>query len=861
MGEVYLAEDTKLGRNVALKLLPGAMASDPERLQRFRGEARALAALDHPNIVTVHAVEEADGQHFLTMSLVEGRRLNEEIPEGGMPLERLLEIGIALADALAAAHDKGITHRDLKPGNVMLTAEGRVKVLDFGLAKFAELSAADAASAMMETGEGIVVGTAPYMSPEQLQGDPVDHRTDLYSLGVLLYEMIAGHRPFRGSPASVVTSILRDSPAPVERVRGDLPGPLGPLVDRCLAKQPEQRFGSAKDIRNALAEMKRETESGSVSTASLPTMPRRGGRRWLPLAAVAALALVVAGWLGLRDREADPAPRGSPAAGSRIVVLPFENLGDAADDYFAAGMTDELTSRLGGVPHMAVISRKSARHYANTDKSIAQIGSELGVDYVVEGTVRWARTAEGESRVRITPQLIDVAGDTQIWSEVYDRRMDDVFQVQSEIARRIVQQLGLTLAGGELQALETRPTENLEAYQAYLTGNFHLQRVVGGDNLEAAIAFFERAVQLDPDFAMAWSKMSTTHSLIYHLGYDVSDDRRALARRALDATVRSDPDAGATHLARGYYHYWGFKEYEAALHELRLARERLPNNIDALTGEAYVLRRQGHFEEAITIFEQVVSLDPRSGLAYMDLAETMTYVRRFEDALVHYDHSLALQPTINNSVVYKALTLWQWKGRDGLGQAAAALDSSVRTDVDMGRYYHYWQRMFEGRPGDAAAELRGRGDPDWLRVPDQAPPVALLEAFALELEGRDDEARRAFAVAAEKLEEAIERTPDDFRLPGQLGWALSGLDRRDAAIAAAERGVAMMPLERDAMLGPPRLWELAVVHARVGDPEVAVDLLERLDAHSGDFTAALFEMHPLLATLRDDPRYRALVDR
>jgi len=485
MGEVYRAEDTTLDREVALKVLPPDLSSDPDRLARFEREAKTLAALDHPNIVTIHSVEESEGLRFLTMQLVEGKPLSELIPAGGMPLERIFEFAIPLADALAAAHDKGVIHRDLKPANVMVNREGRIKILDFGLAKLSDGGSEDEETQAL-TQEGLVVGTVRYMSPEQATGEPVDQRSDIFSLGVLLYEMATGTRPFQGkSSVELLSSILKDDPRPVTQVRAELPHHLGRLIQHCLEKKPERRFQTALDVRNELEGLKGEVESGvaRLSSTDIPAAaPEPAKPKWLMPAGIAVAIVAVIGllWLVL-GRDGDIAPDTPEPAGTQataaadakremVVILPFDNLGDAEDEYFAAGISDEINGRLARVSGLGVISRNSAVRYAETDKSIQEIGAELGVDYILEGTVRWAHQEGGSSRVRIAPELIRVADDSQVWTQIYDREIDDIFEVQSDIAGEVIAALNVALKGEEQAALDERPTDNIEAYQAYLRG-------------------------------------------------------------------------------------------------------------------------------------------------------------------------------------------------------------------------------------------------------------------------------------------------------------------------------------------------------------------------------------------------------
>jgi len=431
MGEVYRALDSTLDREVALKILPVEVATDPDRLDRFAREAKALAALNHPNIVTIYTVEAVDGIHFLTMELVEGEPLSRLVSTTGMSLERFFDIAIPLSDALAAAHDRGIVHRDLKPANIMVTHGGRVKVLDFGLAKLRIRPKAEEFSEMATeplTQEGLVVGTVPYMSPEQLEGRELDSRSDIFSLGIILYEMSTGQRPFCGDTTiAVISSIVKDSPAEIDALRDDLPHHLGRIVRHCLEKDPDGRFQTSRDVRNELKDLRQEGDSAKHPLPSPPKSARSRKNTLRFSAVLAALLLVIS--VGVWQ-QAKREPRQTPQATAveappRIVVLPFENLGPPEDEYFADGITEEITSRLSAVSSLSVISRTTATQYKENRPPLARIARDLNIDYALEGTVRWARTEGDQSRVRITPQLIRVADDTNLWSDSYDRILDD----------------------------------------------------------------------------------------------------------------------------------------------------------------------------------------------------------------------------------------------------------------------------------------------------------------------------------------------------------------------------------------------------------------------------------------------------
>jgi TolB-like protein/Flp pilus assembly protein TadD/predicted Ser/Thr protein kinase len=879
MGEVYRAEDTTLDREVALKVLPTELASDPERLARFEREAKTLAALDHPNIVTIYTVEEADGVRFLTMQLVDGKQLSELIPRGGMPVERIFELAIPLAEALAAAHEKGVVHRDLKPANIMVTNDDRVKVLDFGLAKLQQdTSVVVTTEARTEalTGEGRILGTMPYMSPEQLEGKEIDARSDIFSFGAMLYEMATGERPFQGDTSvSLISSIVKDTPQSVDALKGELPHHLARIVNRCLEKNPKRRYQSAIDVYNELDALRKEVDSGIVQPSSAEVSaaevsavvgPRR--RRWWPVAAVAVVVLVAALALWFSRRQAPSvetaavAPEAAAGLGEQppmIVVLPFQNLGSSEDEYFADGMTEEITSRLAVVSGLRVISRTSAMQYKESRPPLKQIGEELGVDYVLEGTVRWAR-ADGDSRVRITPQLVRVADDSHMWASSYDRVIEDVFAIQSEIASKVVQELGLTLLEPERQELETQPTENLEAYQAYLRGQFHANLPdFSEENRAAEVESYQRAVDLDPGFALAQAALCHAHAFFYRLGFDLTEARRAMAKEAFDRAMALDPESPQVLFEVGFYHYYVEQDYEAALGKFLAAAEANPNDGQTLAAAAFIWRRQGKFEEGIERLERALELSPRDSQIAALIGEYSQQSRNYPQALEYLDIAIGLAPDEAWPYRIKAHALREWQG--DLTQSQRVLESLPTGGEATPDHYWGWSDQYRlSRDFEKLLELQEAPSYEWITGQLRSAPVELGRAETLSFLGRAEPALAAYDAARITLEEELEERPDDYRLHSSLGLAYAGLGRKAEAIAEGKKAVEMQPVEKDAYIGPPQVVNLARIYTQLGELDLAVDQLDYLLSIPSKLSRPLLRLDPRWDPLRDHPRFQALLE-
>ena len=592
MGEVYRATDTKLGREVALKVLPAEMAGSPERLERFQREAKALAALDHPGIVTVHSVEEADGVHFLTMQLVEGQPLDKLIPEGGMPVDRLVTIGTALAEALAAAHDKGVVHRDLKPANVVVGGSGSVKVLDFGLAKMS--AGGDSGNSALpteaQTRDGVVMGTVPYMSPEQVSGRPVDHRTDVFSLGVVLYEMASGRRPFQGqSTAELASAILRDSPPVVTELRPELAPELGRLIRRCLEKDPRQRLQTARDVGNELRDLGSTTSAASRSAARVDSAASR--------------------------RE----------EGFWVAVLPFKHRGtDPGVEALAEGLTEDIVTGLSRFSYLRVIARGSTAHYSGDGLDVRSVGQELGARYVMEGSVRQAG-----STLRVAVQLVDASSGAHLWAETYDRTFDPdaVFELQDDLVPRIVSTVadwyGI-LPRSMSEAVRSKPVDQLSPYEAVLraSATTRASRPRSTPRHGRSSSGPSKRRRVTP----AWAMLSMLYGEEDRFGFNALPDPLGRSLQAARRAVEAAPESHVSHLALAQAHFFR-KELDA----FRSAAERALalNPLDGATVEylAHLLAFAGDWERGCELGERARLLNPHHPAWYWALPFLDAYRR------------------------------------------------------------------------------------------------------------------------------------------------------------------------------------------------------------------------------------------
>ena len=781
MGEVFLAEDTKLHRKVALKFLPSQHAADADFKARFVREAEAMAKLNHPNIITIYEVSEHHGRPFFAMELVEGQSLRDLAKSKELSIDRIIELAIQVCDGLSAAHDKKIVHRDIKPSNIVIDAYGRPKILDFGLA------AIQGGEHLTKTGS--TLGTVQYMSPEQVQGQEVDHRSDLFSLGVVLYELISGRTPFeQDNEAATLKAIMSDTPEPLARYKSGVPEELQRTISKLLEKDPSMRYQNGAGV---ISDLKPLVASTKGSMAVLPTKKKN---RWsLVVGGLVILAVLLAAgikyWPNGEIEDIATTIQKRPM----VAVIPFENLGGPEDEYFAAGMTDEITSRLAGMPGLAIISRTSAKQYANTDKSLKQIGLELGVDYILEGTVRWSKTGEGQ-RVKITPQLIRVSDDLHLWADNYERELTEVFAVQSDIAINIVEALGVTLLEPEKVRLNVIPTDNLEAYDYYLQANALFGSWMEVDNLKA-IDLYRKAVALDPEFAPAWSKLSEAYSSQYFIFGNMTTP--PLAKEALERALEINPNLPQAHNALGYYLGSYIMDYDRALEELRIAEKYLPNHASVHLNFSFVYRRLGKWDKALERARLAMELNPRDPMTYWDMADINRFLGNFDESKKYIEKAIGLD-SLNG--FYHATKLWnELIGGEGIKGAREVIRQAPE-ELDAVALFQEIGSVGYQALGAWRYDIISPITPDLPQRYTEIYEGSKRHAYWIsmgqiyDLLGDSSTAMVQYDSARTYLESELQKYPEDFHMETDMGIIYSLLGRHEEAIEHSMRAKELLPI-------------------------------------------------------------------
>jgi serine/threonine protein kinase/Tfp pilus assembly protein PilF len=861
MGIVWLARDEELERDVALKFLPDLMIQDRALLDQLKDEAKRCLELTHPHIVRIHDFVHDERSGCISMEYVEGDTLANLRIEKEQKVFEPHELGgwmAQLCDALEYAHNEAnVIHRDLKPANLMVNRRGAIKITDFGIAR----SLADSATRL--TREQDRSGTLVYMSPQQLGGNRGTHVDDIYSLGATVYELLTSKPPFYSG--NIDRQICERVAPSITQRRKEFniePALVPPLweetVAACLAKDPSGRPQSAIEVAQRLQLPSRQTKI-------MPTAVKISNRKPLFIAGIAAASvLIAAGMYFVTHRQhAQPIPQVPAIPEKSIAVLPFENRSeDKANAYFAEGIQDEILTRLSKIADLKVISRTSTQRYESAPGNLPEIARQLGVAHILEGSVQKSGDA-----VRVNVQLINAASDSHLWADTFDRKLTDIFSVESEVAKAIAEQLRAKLTGQEEQIIAAKPTNNPEAYDAYLRGlAYTLKAADTPANAVSAQTYLREAVRLDPKFALGWALLSYNDAL----GYITATLQRTAALReeaeqAAETALALQPNLGEALLAKGYFYYACLKDYDTAVRYFEQARERLPNSSRIPEALAYVARRRGAWDQSESYFNDAERLDPRNVSTLMSHARSYTALRRFPEALRKLDQILDISPDDVDTIALKAAIAQA----EGDLPRASKLLAPLHVDADHSAALQtqVYQAILERRAAPIISRLK-----DMLATSDPGSgylsgSMRLWLGWAQEVTGDHAAAEETWRQARSELEPFVKNQPEDFGLIGDLALVNIALRDKAAAFALAERGIALVPVDKDALVGPGSIELLARAEAQTGNPDRAIDTIEKLlsTPYSGPLpenvplTRALLRLDPMFDPIRGLPRFDKLV--
>jgi len=862
MGIVWLARDEELERDVALKFLPDLMIHDHAAFDHLRREAKRCLELTHPHIVRIHDFVHDERSGCISMEYIDGETLSNLRAEKEQRVFEPDEIArwmSQLCDALDYAHNRAnVIHCDLKPANLMVNQRGDLKIQDFGIAR----SLTDPVSRLtVEQGRS---GTLVYMSPQQLNGERWTQLDDIYSLGATIYELLTSKPPFYSG--NIDRQICeRVAPSMTERRKElDIEPPLVPplwedAIAACLAKDPSRRPQSAAEVAQRLQLASRQTRT------TRRALGKSSNKKALLIGGIAMLSVLsLAGlYFGVLKPQAKPVSQAAAIPEKSIAVLPFENRSEEkANAYFADGIQDEILTRLSKIADLKVISRTSTQHYKSAPENLPEIARELGVAHIVEGSVQ----KRGDV-VRVNVQLIKAANDSHLWADTFDRKLTDIFSVESEVAKAVADQLRVHLTGREEQVINAKPTDNPEAYDAYLRGlAYNLKTQTTPANSLGAQKYFREAVRLDPKFALAWALLS----IVEARGYVTQTLQPTLVlreevRQAAETAFTLQPNLGEAVLAKGFYHYACLKDYDTAVRYLEQARQFLPNSSRIPESLAYVTRRRGEWERSEAYFNEAERLDPRDTLLLVEHAYSYISLRRFPEALRKLEQVLDITPDDVDALALKA-SIAQAEG--DLPRAAGLLAPLyLNADDTQALEAQVYQAILERRPAQIIPRLK-----EIIAKPNQTLGFVNGElrfwlGWAQEVAGDHAAAYESWRQARKELEPFLKEQPDNYSLIGDLALTMMGLGDKAAALALSESAIAANPIEKDAMRGPVSIEILARVAARMGEPDRTIVALQKLLsipyagplADNAPLTPALLRLDPMFDPLRNDPRFQKLV--
>jgi serine/threonine protein kinase/Tfp pilus assembly protein PilF len=853
-GTVYPARQKGLNRTVALKVIRSSQSTTKAHLKRFRLEAEAAASLDNPNIVPVYEVGEHGGSCYFSMKLVEGGPLDQVFKREprSFGIRRAAELIAKLARAVHYAHQRGILHRDIKPGNILIDAKGEPLVTDFGLARLLEEEST--VTRTLDT-----LGTPSYMAPEQALGNPagagLTSATDVYGLGAVLYHLLTGHPPFAGGTTyDTIRLLLETEPRQPRLWNPKTDRDLATICLKCLEKNPQRRYPSALALAEDLERWLRHEPIRARRTGIFGR-----GRKWVrrnPTMALLILSLAALGTaISWNVWKSEFVPT---SAATGIAVLPFENLSEGKEDaFFADGVQDDILTKLAKIADLKVISRASVMDYRGK-RNMREIGKALRVSHVLEGSMR-----KTGARLQLNAQLIDTRTEAHAWSEQYDVDLNQRYTIQSEIAQKIAQRLHAKISAAEARAIAQPITTDLTAFDLYTRArNLLLMKSLSASakaNFLQAVDLLNEAVAHDPAFFQAYYQLASAHGNLYFLGYDHTPERLALAERATQAALRLRPYAGEAHLARAENLYEGQLDYNGALAELEIASQSLPNDPKVFELTGYIQRRQGKQEEALRNLERAVELDPRNALTLQQLALSYELVGRYPEAKSVWDRVLAIEPNDVEAKVSRALVEFNWKADT---RPLHLLIESIRA-TNPGALLGVADAWFIC----ALAERDTTAVQNALIALGETPlrdgPIRFSRPFVRGIIARlakdDSKAQFAFTVARAEHQKILQAEPNYGPSLCVLGLIDAALGRKEDALREGRRAVELLPVEKDALNGRRMIVYLAMIAAWVGERDLACEQLARGIGHSSDLSYGQLKLLPFWDPLRGDPGFEKIV--
>jgi len=862
MGRVYKVLDKEIGEKVALKLLNPEIAAESKTIERFRNELKTARQISHKNVCRMYHLSKEEGAPYIIMEYVRGEDLKSMIRMmGRLSPGQTVSIAKQVCEGLNEAHRLGVVHRDLKPQNIMIDRNGDIKIMDFGIARSLQ--------AKGMTGEGVMIGTPEYMSPEQAEGKGADERADIYALGIILFEMLTGRVPFEGeTPLSVALKHKTEAPPDPRKINTQIPDDLARLILRCLEKEKGKRCQSSQELLGEFTEIEKGIPNAekvlpkrkSLTSKELTVKLKHRWRAITAVAVIAVVAVMVILYFG-RGKSISTGEK------KRLAVLPFENLGPPEDEYFADGITDEITARLASISQLEVIGRSSAIQYKKTSKSPRQIGEELGVSYILSGTVRWQRQLGGTSKVRVTPSLIRVSDATQVWANPYDETIAEVFQVQSDIAMRVSEALNVALLEPERKVLEAKLTNNPEAYDYYLRGQeYYNLSLENRENLEMAINMFDKALAFDADFFQACAGLAKSHARMYWWRFDHTEERAAKSKEAADKALRLSPDAPEAHFALAVYYYHCQLDYDQALKQLSLALEKQPRNSEVLAYIAYVKRRQGKLDETVSYLKKALEIEPRSMDITSNMGDTYYLLRDYIEGERYYKRAISLFPDYLSSYISQgSLARLYLYGMGNTTKAKEVLEGVSKKVISADEktwliYDWILVNIFDRDYREALRHIPLMPS-EALDEQFRFVPKSQLYAQVYGLIDKNQKEQEYYSSARIFLENKIKEQPDDSRIYSALGIAYAGLGLKDRAIQEATKATELLPISKEYWRGIYRVKDLAQVYVMVGEYDKAFDQIEYLLSIPGELSVALLKIDPVWAPLRDLPRFQKLVQK